>query len=102
MDGLLDNVVNESSCLEGKDRGILKGAVRSVRKEKSLVGRWLEKPSGVASPSSPSPVYNLIERDMIISKNVILGRGRQVSPSKNTIALWMSTTNITTGGSCLK
>ena len=62
MDELLDNVVHESSCLEGKYRGSLKGAVSSVRKERSLVGRWLDKPSGAASTSSPSPVDNPIEK----------------------------------------
>ena len=41
MDDLLNNVVHASSCLEGKDRGSLKGAVSSVRKAKYLVGRWL-------------------------------------------------------------
>ena len=44
MDDLLDNVVYESSCLEGKDRGSIKGAVIRVRKSKSLVGRWLKNP----------------------------------------------------------
>ena len=67
MDDLLDNVVHAISCLEGKDRGGLKGAVSSVRKAKSLVGSCLDKPSGAASPSSPSPVDNRIERDTIIS-----------------------------------
>ena len=67
MDELLDNVVHASSCLEGKYRVSLKGAVRSVRKAKSLVGSCLDKPSGAASPSIPSPVDNRIERDTIIS-----------------------------------
>ena len=31
MDDLLDNVVHVRSCLEGKDRGSLKGSVSSVR-----------------------------------------------------------------------
>ena len=75
VDDLLNNVVHASSFLEGKDRGSLKGVVIIVRKAKSLVGGWLEKPSGIASPSSPSPVDNRIERDTIISANVIVGRG---------------------------
>ena len=75
MDDILNNVVNAISCLEGKYRGSLKGAVIRVRKEKSLVGRWLEKSSGAEIPSSPSPVDNRIERDTIISANVIVGRG---------------------------
>ena len=72
---LLNNGVHASSFLEGKDIGSLKGAVSSVSKEKLLVGRWLEKPSGAASPSIPSPMDNRIERDTIISENVIVGRG---------------------------
>ena len=75
IDDLLDNVFHASSLLEGKDRVGLKGAVSSVRKAKSLVGGWLQKPSCAASPSSPSPVDNRIERDMIISANMIVGRG---------------------------
>ena len=74
-DDLLENVVHASSCLEGKYICSLKGAIRSVKKSKSLVGRWLEKPSGAASPSSPSPVDNRIERDTIISENMIVGKG---------------------------
>ena len=35
----------------------------------------VEKPSGAASPSITSPVDNYIERDTIISKNVIVGQG---------------------------
>ena len=61
--------------MEGKDRGSLKGSAISVSKAKFLVGRWLEKPSGAASPSSTSPVDNRIERDTIVSSNVIVGRG---------------------------
>ena len=75
MDDLLDNFVRVISCLEGKDRGGIKGAVISVSKVRSLVGRWLEKPSGKASPSMPSPVDNIIERETIISENVIVGQG---------------------------
>ena len=75
MYDLPENFVHASSCLEGKDRGSLKGDARSAREAKSLVGRWLEKPSGAASPSSPSHVDNCIERDMIISANLIVGRG---------------------------
>ena len=75
MDYLPKNVVHSISCLYGKDRGSIKGAVRSIRKAKSLVGRYLEKPSGAISPSSPSPVDNCIERNTIISENVIVGRG---------------------------
>ena len=74
-DDLLGNVVHASSCLEWKDRGSLKGSVSSARKENSMFGRWLEKPSGAESPSSNSPVDNSIERDTIISENVIVGRG---------------------------
>ena len=74
-DDLLGNVVHASSCLEWKDRGSLKGSVSSARKANSMFGRWLEKTSGAESPSSPSPVYNNIERDKIISTNVIFGRG---------------------------
>ena len=84
MDELLDNVVHASSCLEGKYRVSLKGDVSSVRKAKSLVGRWLDKLSGAASNSSTSPVDNRIEIDMIISENVILGRGASsVTVAKN-------------------
>ena len=75
MVDLLDNVVHAISCLEGKVRGGLKGAVISTRKAKSLVGMWLEKTSGKASPSMPSPVDNIIEREKIISENVIVGQG---------------------------
>ena len=88
--------------MEGKYIGSLKVAVNSVRKAKSLVGKWLEKPSGAASPSSPSTVDNLIERDTIISGNVIVGRGESSVTVANTSALWISTKNITTSGSCLK
>ena len=59
----------------GKIEAIIKGYVSSIRKENSLFGRWLEKPSGSSSPSSPSPVDNCIERNTIISENVIVGRG---------------------------
>ena len=75
MDELLNNVIHASSSLEGKDRGSLKGAVSSTRKEKLLVGRCLDKPSGAESPSSPSPVDNRIERYTVISANVIVGWG---------------------------
>ena len=61
--------------MEGKDICGLKGAVSSVSKSKLLVGGWLEKPSGAASPSSTSPVDNCIERVTIISANVIIGWG---------------------------
>ena len=74
VDDLLKNVVHASSLLEGKYRGSLKGAVISASKEKSLVGRWLDKLSGAASPSSTSPVDNRIERDTIVSANVIVGQ----------------------------
>ena len=73
MDDIHDNAVHASSCLEGKYRGILKGSVSSVRKAKSLVGKWLDKPIGAASTSSPIPVDHCIERDTIISAN---GLGR--------------------------
>ena len=36
---------------------------------------FLDKPSGAESPLSPSTVDNHIERDMVISANVIVGRG---------------------------
>ena len=62
MDDFLDNIVHASSCLEGKYKGSLKGAIISARKEMSLAGKWLEKPSGAASTSSPSPVDNPIEK----------------------------------------
>ena len=75
MDDLFDIIVHASSCFEGKCRGSLKVYVRSVRKEKFLVGRSLKKPSAEASPSSPSPVDNHIERDTIVSANLIVGRG---------------------------
>ena len=75
MYDLLKNVVNTSSCFEGKDRFSIKGAISSVRKSKSLVGSWLDKPSGSVSISSTSPLDNHIERDTTISANVIVGRG---------------------------
>ena len=75
MDDLLDNVVNAISCLEDKDRFSLKVAVSSVRKVNLPIWRWLDKPIGAASPSSTSPVDNYIERDTIISENVIAGWG---------------------------
>ena len=75
MDDLLDNILNASSCLEGKDRGSLKGAVSSIRKANSLVGRWLDKSGGAVSASTPIPKEDLIERDTIISANVTVGRG---------------------------
>ena len=40
-----------------------------------LVGRCLDKTSGAASPSSSIPMANHIERDTIISENVIIGQG---------------------------
>ena len=61
--------------MEGKYRGSPKGAVSNIKKGKLLVGRWLDKTSGAASPSSTSPVGNHIEIDTIISANVIIGRG---------------------------
>ena len=75
MDDLLDNVIHESSWLEGKDIESLKWDVSSARKATSLFGRCLDKSSIAASNSSTSLVDNRIERDTIISANVILGRG---------------------------
>ena len=40
-----------------------------------LVRMWLEKPSVAASPSSTSTLDNSIERDTIISANIIVGQG---------------------------
>ena len=75
MDDLLKNVVDASSCLEGKDKGSLRGAVSSMRKAKSLVGRWLDKPSGSESAPNSIPTDILIERNIIILVNVSVGRG---------------------------
>ena len=64
-------------CLEGEDKGCVKGSVSSVRKAKSLVGRWLEKCQVVETKnkSTKESGTKVIERDTIVSAKVVIGRG---------------------------
>ena len=75
MEDLLGNVVSASACLEAKDRGSLKGSISSVRKAKSIVGRWLDK-SGEGGETSASTLDSIpIERDTLVTANVDVGEG---------------------------
>ena len=74
MDELLDNVVNASAYLEGKDRRSLKRDVSGIRKAKSLVGRWLDKSGGATKTEGVLHSGQLIERDTVISASVPVGQ----------------------------
>ena len=71
-------------CLERTDKGCIKGSVSNIRKAKSLVGRWLERPntsetSGNADNDSGKIV---IERDTVVSVSAHVKVGRANSSVK--------------------
>ena len=74
---LLQNVLSASMCLEKTDKGSIKGSVSGVRKAKSLVGRWLERPQAAETrhePGNPSG-ESIVERDTVVSAEVVVGQG---------------------------
>ena len=56
-------------CLERVDKGCIKGSVSDIRKAKSLVGRWLERPSTseTSGKTDNDSAENVIERDTVVS-----------------------------------
>ena len=75
MDDLLDNVVSANACLENEDRRGSTGSASYTRKAKSLVARWLNKTSNIASARGPDRSTDDIERDTVVAANVTVGRG---------------------------
>ena len=64
-------------CLERADKGCIKGSVSDIRKAKSLVGRWLKRPSTseTSGNTDNNSVEIVIERDTVVSAHVKVGRG---------------------------
>ena len=56
----------------------IKGSASDVRKAKSLVGRWLERPntSETSGKTDNDSVEIVIEGDTVVSAHVKVGRGR--------------------------
>ena len=64
-------------CPEKTDKGCINGSVSDVRKTKSLVGGWLERPSTseTSGKTDNDSVEIVIERDTMVSAYVKVGRG---------------------------
>ena len=78
IDDILDNVLAASACLERKDN--IKGSMSLIRKGKSLVQRWLTKPTNAKEPSDKFEVGDvLIERDVVVLVDVKVGSGSAAS-----------------------
>ena len=65
-----------SMCLERADKGCIKGSVRDVRKAKSLVGRWLERPS--TNETSGKTDHDFVE--IVIERDTVVRGGGPSSP----------------------
>ena len=78
VDDILDKVLAASACLEQKD--IIRGASNLIRKGKSLVQRWLTKPTDAKDPmGNYLSGDTLIERDVVVLVNVKIGKGASAS-----------------------
>ena len=78
IDDILDNVLAASACLERKDN--IKGSMSLIRKGKSLVQRWLTKPTNAKEPNDKFEVGDvLIERDVVVLVDVKVGSGSTAS-----------------------
>ena len=78
VDDILDKVLAASACLERKDN--IQGAANFIRKGKSLVQRWLTKPTNAKVPEGNFEAGDtLIERDVVVLVNVKVGRGASAS-----------------------
>ena len=73
---LLKNVLSASMCLERADKGCIKGSVRGVQKAKSLVGRWLERPS--TNETSGKTDHDFVE--IVIERDTVVRGGGPSSP----------------------
>ena len=72
---LLKNVLSASMCLERADKGCIKGSISNVRKAKSLVGKWLERPSTSETSAKTDNVSSeiVLERETVVSVHVKVG-----------------------------
>ena len=99
VDDILSKVLAASACLEQKDN--IGGASNLIRKGKSLVQRWLTKPTDAKVPMGDFGIGDtLIARDVILLVNVKIGRGLLLQMWLCLIVLWISTISTTTSGSC--
>ena len=78
MDDILGNVLGASACLERKDN--IQGATNLIRRGKSLVQRWLTKPTNAKEPKGNYEAGDtLIERDVVLLVDVKFGSGASSS-----------------------
>ena len=76
MSELLDYVHSAIMCLEGTNKGSIKGSASGIRKAKSLVGRWLEKHQNIDGNTESNEIAGgkVIERDTVVLAKVTTGR----------------------------